>query len=554
MLAELKRIMYAEPTAQRVAGQQVTTGQVQTSTPVSGGRQPYSPRWLDLGLQMEGVGGFKVPTFSASDIVWDKGGLPEGYTGPVEYETTIDGHTDYSKPKSYWVEDPAIGGESGGYWRDVPKAGVRWADNANRDAYSWLSKAAPGSTSIDLVSDPNNPNGFSLKIKTADKQGTIIPYVLQGDEWVPQQHGIQQVQWDTNSGARDFLPALAVVTAPFWMSGLTSLLGAGGGAAGAAGGAAASSGAASGLPASLGGIEGVISGATASPDLMAGLGTGFAGTGPMTGTLPSIVPGALTGAGAAGLASSIGSAGAAGAGLAAGARAIGNALSSLLSPNVLNIGANLLSGYLQDRSARRAADAQMAATQAAIDESRRQFDITRADMEPWRRAGTDAINQLRTAIAPGAEFNRNYTWADIEGDPIFARTFQAGLEEGTNALRRQLSAAGQRNSGAALKALTRFASDYANKTATDALNRWRAGIGDRFNRLSGVAGTGQQTVGQLGQLGQNYANNYGNLVTSAGNARGASEIARGNAWGSALTNAFNNWQQNRLIDRLLSIG
>ncbi len=522
MLAELKRIMYAEPTAQRVAGQRVTTGQVQTSTPVSGGRQPYSPRWLDLGLQMEGVGGFKVPTFSASDIVWDKGGLPEGYTGPVEYETTIDGHTDYSKPKSYWVEDPAIGGESGGYWRDVPKAGVRWADNANRDAYSWLSKAAPGSTSIDLVSDPNNPNGFSLKIKTADKQGTIIPYVLQGDEWVPQQHGIQQVQWDTNSGARDFLPALAVVTAPFWMSGLTSLLGAGGGAAGAAGGAAASSGAASGLPASLGVIEGGAAGA------------GAAGAG-------------AAGAGAAG-------AGAAGAGLAAGARAVGNALSSLLSPNVLNIGANLLSGYLQDRSARRAADAQMAATQAAIDESRRQFDITRADMEPWRRAGTDAINQLRTAIAPGAEFNRNYTWADIEGDPIFARTFQAGLEEGTNALRRQLSAAGQRNSGAALKALTRFASDYANKTATDALNRWRAGIGDRFNRLSGVAGTGQQTVGQLGQLGQNYANNYGNLVTSAGNARGASEIARGNAWGSALTNAFNNWQQNRLIDRLLSIG
>lgn len=505
MLGELQKIIAAIPPTQQVAARPAAT-----SVPTAGDAA-YSPRWFDLGLQMEGAGGFQAPTFSARDLAWQEATPDQRITQGDSDERVVPG---------------------------LP-AGVRWTNTANRDAYSWWSKADPLSNSVQIVSDPNNPNGFALQVKTADKQGTLIPYALQGNEWVPQQQGIRQFNWDTNDDFGGLNEAAYVLGA----AGLGALLAPSAtGAAGAAPGAAAQSfpvaapgaaitselpalGAAGGAAGAAGGAAG---GAASAADIaaMGNVGMGAGG---------AVVPAAGGAAGSA----------------AGGAM---NALSSFLSPNVLNIGSNLLSGFLQDRSARRAADAQMAATQAAIDESRRQFDITRSDMEPWRLAGTDSINQLRTALAPGAEFNRSYTWGDIEGDPIFARTYQTGLAEGTNALRRQLSAAGQRNSGAALKALTRFASDYTNKTGTDALNRWRTGIGDRFNRLSGVAGTGQQTVGELGRIGSNYATNYGNLITSAGNARGASEIARGNAWGGALTNAFNTWQQNRLMDRLLPIG
>jgi len=471
--------------------QQVAARPAATSGPTAGGVQ---------GITLPN--GWNIPAFSAADFA------PQYF--PITYGDQTFGvdHSTQGRQLGRWnfVGDPSRYG--------IPNLGnqTSWDFGGDESGIQWI------------------------QVKTGDKEGTRIPVRLVDGQYVPQMEGISTVGWDTNDRAQNL--ALAAIAGGA-LAGASGLYG---GGSSAAPGAAAPSAAAQSFPVAA-------PGAAITSELPAlGAAGGAAGA-----------AGAAGGAASAADIAAMGNVGMGAGGAvvpAAGSTAGGamNALSSFLSPNVLNTGSNLLSGFLQDRSARRAADAQMAATQAAIDESRRQFDITRSDMEPWRLAGTDSINQLRTALAPGAEFNRSYTWGDIEGDPIFAQTYQTGLAEGTNALRRQLSAAGQRNSGAALKALTRFASDYTNKTGTDALNRWRTGIGDRFNRLSGVAGTGQQTVGQLGQLGANYATNYGNLITSAGNARGASEIARGNAWGGALTNAFNTWQQNRLMDRLLPIG
>lgn len=214
------------------------------------------------------------------------------------------------------------------------------------------------------------------------------------------------------------------------------------------------------------------------------------------------------------------------------------------------LGGNLLGMYLNYDSAKDAGKMQSQAAAEAIAEQRRQFDQLRADQEPWRQAGVGALGQMTGLMAPGGEFNRNYTWQDIASDPIFAQTYQAGLDKGTNALMRQLSAGGNRNSGAAAKALTRYASDYANQTGQDALNRIWQQQGNRYNRLAGLAGTGQAAVNQLGAAGQNYANNVGNIGMSSANARGASRIAQGNAWSQGLSDLFNWYQQQQLVDAL----
>lgn len=150
--------------------------------------------------------------------------------------------------------------------------------------------------------NPNNymftqldPNNMELMVKTAAKEGTVVPYSLQNGQWTPNYEGRRTQAWDTGNSFQNRALAMiagGALASPY----ITQMVGGMGAAAPAVGGTVGQ-----GLPASLGGIEGIIGGSTAAPSLSAGLGTGFAGTAPITGTLPSIVPGALTGAGAAGI-------------------------------------------------------------------------------------------------------------------------------------------------------------------------------------------------------------------------------------------------------------
>jgi hypothetical protein len=80
------------------------------------------------------------------------------------------------------------------------------------------------------------------------------------------------------------------------------------------------------------------------------------------------------------------------------------------------------------------------------------------------------------------------------------------LNEGYNALNSSAAARGGLQSGAALKAATRYGQDYASNEYTNAYNRWnndRAGI---YNKLAGMSGAGQTSANTIG----NYAGQYGN--------------------------------------------
>lgn len=153
---------------------------------------------------------------------------------------------------------------------------------------------------------------------------------------------------------------------------------------------------------------------------------------------------------------------------------------------------------------------------------------------------------------------RNFTMADRDADPVYQSGLQFGLDQGTQGYERQAAAGGSQLSGATLKALTRFGNDYGSTKAQGAYERFGTNQATQYNRLSGLAGTGQQQVNQIGAAGQNFANQVGqnaiytggrmadNLI-GAGNARAASYGAQGQAWGNAFNSISNNFtQQNRL--------
>lgn len=150
--------------------------------------------------------------------------------------------------------------------------------------------------------------------------------------------------------------------------------------------------------------------------------------------------------------------------------------------------------------------------------------------------------------------NKRFTVSDFWNDPVTKLGYQFGLDEGTKALDRMRGASGLRNSGATLKALTRFGQDYAGTKADQSAARFYGDQDRIFNRLAGVSGVGQTATAQTTAAGTNMANNVSNIATGLGNARGAASIAKGNAWNNAFSTIGNWWAGQNMLDKVLNRG
>lgn len=225
-----------------------------------------------------------------------------------------------------------------------------------------------------------------------------------------------------------------------------------------------------------------------------------------------------------------------------------------LGGTVAGIGTSIWSGNKQADAASDAAKLQAAGQAAALEELKRQFDLSRADQMPWLTAGKDSLAQLAALMAPGGELTRKFSAADFEADP----GYQFQLAEGEQAANRAAAARGGYNSGRTLKELMRYGQGLASTTYQDAYNRYNTDQTNLYNRLAGIAGTGQTAATTLGDAGANYAANVGNTLTGGATAQAASRIAGANARTSgymgaanAITGGINNYQQSQWLSQLL---
>lgn len=199
--------------------------------------------------------------------------------------------------------------------------------------------------------------------------------------------------------------------------------------------------------------------------------------------------------------------------------AIGSIAGSFLGPAGSAIGGALGGAIDGDKAQRDANRQQQQSTQAALDEQKRQFDLTRADYAPWRETGGRALTQLESDI------NAPTTAADVMSDP----GYQFGLDQGQRALDRKIATMGGRVSGAALKAAARYGSDYGTTKYGEAYSRKQ----DRLNRLQDLAGLGQTAVSGTTSANQRSTDMRTDLITSQGNANAAATLGRANTWGNA---------------------
>ncbi len=200
--------------------------------------------------------------------------------------------------------------------------------------------------------------------------------------------------------------------------------------------------------------------------------------------------------------------------------------------------------------------------------------VTADDLANDLTYNSSGIVKAAGGIDPAA-LTRKFTVADFYDDPVVKLGMQFGLDEGRKGIDRGAGAAGLRNSGSTLKALTKFGTDYAGGMAEGSNSRYlgerqnlrdllgykdvmTAGAEDRFtgnqdrtyNQLAGVAGVGQNATGTGAALGTQLSGNISNLISAGGNAKAASGIAGGNAWGNAFSTIGNWWQGQNMLDRM----
>lgn len=242
--------------------------------------------------------------------------------------------------------------------------------------------------------------------------------------------------------------------------------------------------------------------------------------------------------------------------------------------------AAVVGGVTSVISGNKAANAAKDASTAANDVQRYMYDQTRADYAPWRNTGTAALGKLAklygvspqgggvagnfggypaqnsmgyssygdiagmdsgsTSLSPYAYqrltdqglLNQTTPANDNTGAPddrfkdfYDSPDYQFRLSEGMKAIERSASASGKLRSGATMKSIGNYAQGVASSE-----------YGNNVNRLASLAGIGQSATDSSAQAGQNFANQTGNNLINAGNARASAYANTGSAINGTVSN------------------
>lgn len=228
---------------------------------------------------------------------------------------------------------------------------------------------------------------------------------------------------------------------------------------------------------------------------------------------------------------------------------------SFIAAAVITGGAALAGGILSSNAAGRAANKQLQASQESNATQKAMYDQTREDNMPALDARNASLQRMRELLGIGGDAaSKGYgsLGGGINpGDVQNEAGYQFGLNQGLTAQSNQFGARGMRNSGAAIKAATRYGNDYATTKYDNAFNRIVANRSAQLNPLQSLAGASQTGASTVANAGGNYANTVSGNQTALGNALGANSLAQGNIWGGALNqigSAAKGWYSGSQID------
>lgn len=174
----------------------------------------------------------------------------------------------------------------------------------------------------------------------------------------------------------------------------------------------------------------------------------------------------------------------------------------------------VISSAAAKSSAKKAARAQERATDEAVAEQRRQFDIIQERLQPFQEAGEAALESQQALLGLSGPEAQAAAFAALEQSPgqQFLR------ERAQKNLLRSASAIGGLGGGNVRSALVQQGIGFAQQD-----------LQNQFGRLGQLAGQGQAAATNIGQFGQQTAGNIGGALISGGQARATGILRQGQA-------------------------
>jgi len=217
---------------------------------------------------------------------------------------------------------------------------------------------------------------------------------------------------------------------------------------------------------------------------------------------------------------------------------------SFVTAALITGGAALIGGYMSGKSAERGAQTQADAALESARLQKQMFDVQNAQQAPYREAGYSALSDI-SGMKP--YLTHQYGAEDFQQgiDPGYA--FR--LQQGQMANQRAANLGGGLIGGNALRGMQDYTQGQASQEYQNAFNRYQTQRGNIYNSLASIAGLGQTSLGQTGQLAGTTAQNVGGAVAGAGSALGAGQVAMGNAIGSGIQGAGNSYMLSQILNQ-----
>lgn len=232
-----------------------------------------------------------------------------------------------------------------------------------------------------------------------------------------------------------------------------------------------------------------------------------------------------------------------GSSMGAGTFATPAASNSLLSylpsaSTALTAGSSLLGAGASLGAARSMADA----NRAMGDVNYKIFQEQKALQEPWRKAGEEALNKLRS---PEMQYTP-YTIEKFQASPDYGFRFSEGIKS----LDRTAAQRGGLLSGATLKAAQRYGQDLASQEFQNAYNRYNTDYNMRLAPLQTLAGYGQGATNNLAGATNTYGANQAENLATKGNIGASSYMNAADAFARGASQYLKNESDNALIAAL----
>lgn len=234
-------------------------------------------------------------------------------------------------------------------------------------------------------------------------------------------------------------------------------------------------------------------------------------------------------------------------------------------------GGGIASSVIGSKASNKAANQQAAGQQSAIDETRRQFDVSQANSQPFMEAGQQSIGMLMDAIKSGkfgmgsagaapADFKAP-TLEEVQQTP----GYQFAAQQGSKGILQASAAGGGGISGGTSKALQGYQTNLANNTYGDAFSRAMqayqsqlAGYGTRlaanqqeFGQMFAPAQLGAGATANLNQIGGNASANIAQLMAGIGSSRAAGTMGGAASIANGIGGATNSISQSLLLAKIL---